>query len=438
MQNNFPYIDDTAVTSASTNHSAGKAAADVTALTINNKQIYQIPTLSDIFVNLNYIYIKNTPLRHLKRKHIDGYNSTLKHFVVTDSYIQIIDGSLFYGFTKLETIDVQNNRIFYIHANAFKALDLKILKISQNLCTNPGSGDVGNYPDSASSQLTLDQYITKIAASTCSPPADMDMLLSNYQDLNDVLYFEVEKKILEYEDLLELKDQESTACKASLDSKEQAIKDSALLLQQQKDENLKLTKKVADLTKNSESLKIDLQNAQQEATVLKSQIKYLESLGEQCLDVNGTCRFTRDDVDGYSCIAHNISINSPKMEVNWTGEHIPSSMQDKNVVTLKIQGLNVQFVPVNIHVQFYRLQKLIIDKCGLKKLSNLDFLKLFFLKSIEITSNNITSIDPDTFEDVTLLEILDLSNNKIQSFPSKIFNNLEYLNTLKFADILKA
>lgn len=72
------------------------------------------------------------------------------------------------------------------------------------------------------------------------------------------------------------------------------------------------------------------------------------------------------------------------------------------------------------------MSKLEIISSGLKKLSQINK-----LTTIEVTGNNLGDVYNFTFSDNLGLEFIDLSNNKITTFPEDFFaelKNLKYLN----------
>ncbi|XP_070496295.1 protein artichoke-like [Chironomus tepperi] len=166
------------------------------------------------------------------------------------------------------------------------------------------------------------------------------------------------------------------------------------------------------------------------ANELELEVTELSLAAEKCLVVNGTCRFT-DGTNGYTCIAHDVTVNSTNdTNVDWWGIHDSASRNDDDVTVLVIRELDVLYMPGNIGSTFINIKAITVEKCGLTKLSVGDFAGLDSVIALEIVLNNITAIEAGAFDDLTALETLNLSDNQIKALPLKIFVELPYLISL--------
>lgn len=417
IQNDYPFIVEMPVSSVSGNHIDVKSNNDVTAIVMQSKEIFQIPNFSAIFPNINYIQIYNTSLRSLRRANLEVYKFTLRHLSITNSKVEIIGNDLFKDFSTLETLDLQNNQIFYINENVFNYLFLRVLLLSGNQCRTGQFNelDIGNF-EQMNADITLTDYIAQINNSTCRGTSFEDFYLKCHDSKieRDIENYAENKKLIE-----------------KLMKCEYERHNITLWLAVAWNNIFTLENQVTELESDNLIYKKNSTIQDYEIANLKTEIEELKLDIKDCKQINGTCRFINDPIHAYTCIAHNILINYPNTNINWTGVHNPITMQNKNVIALKIQNLNVQFIPVNITDQFSHLQSLIINNCNVRKLTKGNFEGFHFVTTIQITSSNVSIIDVGAFDHALSLEFLDLSYNAIQSLPSKTFAKLNNLKSLK-------
>lgn len=397
LQSDFPYLDD--VTFAVNNtHLDTKTNADVTALLIDERTIFQIPKLAGIFAELKYIKIIKAPkLKYLRKTSIAEYKEKLVHLIIQESSIEVLEAELFLGFRNLVTIDLQKNEIFYIAAGIFNGLPLKNIMFTGNDCKNVADSSIRIGNCQATDQVSCDTFIEGVAASTCKPdPISID---------NFLIYQKAMSK-------LELDAYTANEVYETLNSEYELVKNER--------NSLNITYNAA---------KQEIKNLQSDIDILVPKIAKLEAQAEKCLDVSGTCRFINDNIIGYSCIGHNINISTSGQEVTWTGTHQPGSTV-RSVFGLILRDLTVNYVPKNIGHTFSNLKSFIVQNCKLKKLSSNDFLSLNELEFIQIVLNDIASIEAGVFDELDSLKTLDLSENKIKALPAKIFAQLMSLTSI--------
>ena len=408
LQNDFPYFDGE-IKNIFGDH---KLDTDVTVLTISNKKIFEIPNLSSDFTGLKYINISSSSLKVLKKENIANFKETLEHLIIKYSNIEIIDKDVFADMTKLITIDLRNSKIFYIEFNQFSSLlNLKNFLLEGNECKDTQSEeDIKNFMVSATSFTTMSDFIQKLGSSTCGT-LGTEKIINSYQNSRisyDLDAYEAEQNYDTLFDILTLNNEEIEFLGDQLTESNNNLTALIQTYQNSIAENEELQLKIKKIEEKTSDLEIQAEN---------------------CKEVNGTCRFTTDATYGYSCIAHNININSVEQEISWTGTHQAGSTS-KNINSLIIRYLVVNYMPKNIGLTFSNLKNLIIQSCGLKKLSSNDFVSLNKLENIQIISNEIASIEAGAFDDLESLKTLDLSENKIQKLPSNIFSQLKALTSL--------
>ncbi|KAL7015161.1 hypothetical protein ACKWTF_016312 [Chironomus riparius] len=376
-------------------HMTNKSKDDVTSLTIDSRKIFLIPNLVAAFPGLIYIKMTKTPIRVLEKSNLEVYKEKLEHLVIQDSMLEIISKDSFAGFTRMKTLDLRNNKIFYIAQDVFNSLaSIDYLMLKGNNCTDISSNDIGNYiPMNGEFQ----DLLAKISASTCHF-SDFEKLLSIYQ--NATLNFD----LVNYDDAHKV-------------------------ISTLNDEINKLTDENIECKSHLSSLGTERDEAKTQAETLKTEIEELEQLAEKCMEVNGTCRYNTGEL-GYTCIAHNISVAKKGIEILWTGSQNPPNLSNRNIETLIIRNLEVMFMPSKIGDAFIKLKNLIVKSCKLSKLSVDDFLHMEDVKTIEITLNEIASVEAGVFVGLPALTSLDLSGNKIKSLPSMVFAQLNAIKKI--------
>lgn len=496
MQNDFPYLFLTRNLEVNKtdegNHLVDKTDVSVNALQIASKNIFQIPDLTEIFSGITCIKIFGAEkLRYLVKENIGVYKETLAHLIITNSGLEIIDGTIFEGMTVLRTLDLKFNNIFYFESETIRYLSLLTFNLAGNGCLNDQNmAEIGNYNAVTPTILTL--IIATLKYSSCKSPASKALLdryketVANLDSKSHNALIDAEeqlslnaKEIADFTEKLAESNNNTAICNRNLEianlnvsgltteleTARGSIRELELELQTVKNRtgtlnddlvilndtlnsiksvlsqsNQKITELQFELesvnsTVDSYKSKADsyakrIEEMKKEAAVQEEKFQVLESKTEHCFDVNGTCRFTNGTY-GYSCIAHNIKIDTAGQTVDWTGTHTLSTQSNNNVNALIIKDLKVEYIPSKIGNTFSKLRIFIMQKCGLKKLSKGDFEGMNFVRSVVVSSNNISSVGSDAFNDLWSLEALDLSQNNIKSFPSKIFAELIYLMSLK-------
>lgn len=66
----------------------------------------------------------------------------------------------------------------------------------------------------------------------------------------------------------------------------------------------------------------------------------------------------------------------------------------------------ISYLPVKIHEKFPNLVVLYADYCNIKAISKANFEKLGKLKRLSLSFNQIVTVNSNTFDDLTALELL--------------------------------
>ncbi|KAG5668885.1 hypothetical protein PVAND_016805 [Polypedilum vanderplanki] len=131
-----------------------------------------------------------------------------------------------------------------------------------------------------------------------------------------------------------------------------------------------------------------------------------------------TCRATDFNIDSENTIFTHIS-----------GMHQTELMTNSDVTKLIIIEQNSKFFPNLIQGILPNVTKLEIVSSKLTKVP-----KLKGFKTIDITSNDIPTIDDKVFNDSPEIEAIDLSDNKIFTIPDNLFGELKYLKYLNISN----
>lgn len=92
----------------------------------------------------------------------------------------------------------------------------------------------------------------------------------------------------------------------------------------------------------------------------------------------------------------------------------------------------ISYLPVYVSEIFPDLLTYSAKRCGIKSILKKHFSGMWRLVELFLGGNQIEKVQSDTFEDLTLLERLDLGNNKIKSLNSKLFRvNANHLQSVQ-------
>lgn len=95
-----------------------------------------------------------------------------------------------------------------------------------------------------------------------------------------------------------------------------------------------------------------------------------------------------------------------------------SSPKDNDVGAVDFDGnKNIQFLPENIADSFPSLLMYYAANCAIKSVTKLNFKSLRMLRKLYLYGNQISKIEGDTFDDLTLLEHLQLGEACLNKIP---------------------
>jgi Leucine-rich repeat (LRR) protein len=135
------------------------------------------------------------------------------------------------------------------------------------------------------------------------------------------------------------------------------------------------------------------------------------------------CNYTIT-ANGYACIARDCDIGNFSGQIKISEEHRPG-LSDWNVKIMEFRESSLIKIPPQIFDTFENLKELIVPSVILEELNNLKNLEVF-----NGSSNLITEIKSNTFENCTNLKTIDLSFNKIETIADGLFEMLENLTNL--------
>lgn len=144
------------------------------------------------------------------------------------------------------------------------------------------------------------------------------------------------------------------------------------------------------------------------------------------------CDF-KEESFGYQCSVKYMKITS-KNEQNITGvfgDH-KSGKSNDDVINFKSEDHVANYFPHNLTNFFKNLQIIQINNASLTEIHNLDLKELGSkLTKFEALNNSIKILEFDLFKNNPNLEIIDLSNNKINHIDDGVFTSLKNLKNLK-------
>ncbi|XP_070505082.1 slit homolog 1 protein-like [Chironomus tepperi] len=163
--------------------------------------------------------------------------------------------------------------------------------------------------------------------------------------------------------------------------------------------------------------------------------KIKQSLYKDCpFKVSLECEFKMVKSD-YVCDAKNTFIYYENTLISGiVGEHLSESNTLSDVTKLTIGPDQVlHYVPPNLFKQFGKVEKVEIDKTGLKEVAHMNG-----LTEIVITNNNLTTITDTSFNGSPDVEIITLTGNQIEKLTDGAFNNNKKVKTFDVSNNLLA
>lgn len=133
----------------------------------------------------------------------------------------------------------------------------------------------------------------------------------------------------------------------------------------------------------------------------------------------------------YQCEMTSIEIMEPNMEIEtFKGTHLKLK-SDADVEGLWINSQVVKFLPKNLHKKFPNLKFLWMYNVGLEAISKKDLAGLKKLEIISFSTNKLTSLPDNLFEDMKNVREIYFNYNHIELLSSKLLDPIE--NTLEVA-----
>jgi hypothetical protein len=121
----------------------------------------------------------------------------------------------------------------------------------------------------------------------------------------------------------------------------------------------------------------------------------------------------------YTCVVKTPNITEPLTEVEGICGYHQDGKSNEDVKGLAFDSITVNFIPQSLGVFFPNLTHLDIDNCGLKSICREDLSQFPLLELLWITSNQLTTLPDDLFNDT--------KNLKSISFKPIIDNEFEYI-----------
>jgi Leucine-rich repeat (LRR) protein len=110
------------------------------------------------------------------------------------------------------------------------------------------------------------------------------------------------------------------------------------------------------------------------------------------------------------------------------------TIKPNDVTSLEIENQNLKFLPLNLSKVFPNLTKFVVANSGLLQITGKSLEGLENLKEIKIVGNkNLTHLTSDTFAGLDKLENVDLSDNEINSMDKNVFVTLQNLKIVNMS-----
>ncbi|KAL7015160.1 hypothetical protein ACKWTF_016311 [Chironomus riparius] len=445
-------------------HEDGLQNTEVDVLSIIGKEFYKLPDLSATFSEIVYLTIRGTPLSYLENEHLVPYADKLVYLVVRSSALEIIGKNLLSGLALLKSLDLRDNKIFYIHPEVFGSLIFNSLLFDGNECKSSGV-DVGHFEIS---QSTLPEFITKVKSSSCGS-LDPETFVSKFGSTKVEILTSMQALITQAKQIQDLQntfDSFNTSLanvtdlytNASLTISTLESEISALNISNEeyksKYEFANLTLFTLNLTLSNlnvinEELLSNYENASSTITNLESQITTLNASNEDCksnYESANTTMFT------LNLIISNLSASYGELVLNCENANstiltLESTIMKLNTTNeqckLKYDNLNQSFNALQLHADELELQiedlDVKVEKCldvnGTCRFTNGTNGYTCIAHNITITNLTDTEIvwtgthNPNTFKDQNVHALI-LRDLDIQYMPNTIGSTFADIKTI--------
>jgi len=422
-------------------HIGAKLDIDVTVLSIDGKDFFKIPDLSEKFTEIVYITIRNTPLSYLKNEHLTPYATKLKFLIIRSSRLEIVEQNLFAGMKVLKTLDLQQNQIFYIHPDVFTGISFEYLLLSNNECEVAGN-DIGNYVNNMGGGLQ--QFITKVKNSTCGT-LSTEAFASKY--LSKRAAFDSEINTLF--EIVNIQAEEINCLQKRFDSVNSSLANVTDLYYTVEEANFNLESKISTLNYSNEECKQNYEAANSTISTLESEIESLTTNNDDCQqdfeNANLTISLLESDITALNssnkeCKLNYENANTTIVNLESDISKLNSSNEEckSNYTNLNQNFTSLQMYAAQLEAKVEELD-VIAENCrdvnGTCRFTNGTDGYTCIARDFTIISPNVTEINwwgthnPETLNNTNVLAMM-IRNMNVHYMPSNIgttFVNIEVL-----------
>ncbi|XP_063236318.1 leucine-rich repeat-containing protein 24-like [Bacillus rossius redtenbacheri] len=115
--------------------------------------------------------------------------------------------------------------------------------------------------------------------------------------------------------------------------------------------------------------------------------------------------------------------------------HIPTDLSSE-IQTLDLSSNSIPSLPAEVFMNagLINLQRLILRNCSITEVNGNAFFRLEILIMLDLSQNNITSLSPFTFRNLSRIRQINLSHNPLQTLDEGVFLNLHFLLSIDLSD----
>lgn len=138
--------------------------------------------------------------------------------------------------------------------------------------------------------------------------------------------------------------------------------------------------------------------------------------------------------DVYTCVSENLETTEDDNFVTEVAGTHKDGKTDDDVEQFYAFNQAVQEFPGGLGLRFQKIKTISINKCGLKYIYKSDLQHLSKLKILSLADNELESLGPKLFEDVSQLEELYFEQNKLSGISEDLLNFLNDPKKMRFSN----
>jgi len=260
-----------------------------------------------------------------------------------------------------------------------------------------------------------------------------DKLAAESKKLQEIMITELEKKLIELKQEKNKQVNLLTTSIIRLNSELNSQRKKVIELQTKfNNQNEKLSGEIKESELNHNRTIIELNK---QITALFA--NFLECNEKETSVVGSKPKVKRDikfdlicSVKGSTGIAIDVFISHPKTAIRNVKDKNGKIMKGKLATEITFKEQETFYLPLNFAEVFTKLQKLSVIQSRLMTIANVKIRDMKFLKSVDLSNNQLRVVTASDFAGLNQLENLDLSNNRIVEVAQEAFKGLNKLMKL--------